>query len=241
MVQLMAADRTHLVFFKGHAGEPELLSELARRGRIEHNDRASDERDLMAEAHPMRIPGRWREGYALDYHIVSSVYIGDDEFGHPQFDTTRTELGELLFRLKYRSDQSVIGELVDAAARFVEAWQPGADVLVPVPATRPRAMQPVMLLGEALAGRLGLPLGADLVRKVRDVPELKNVHEFDERLRLLEGVHEVDRSQAQGRRVLLFDDLYRSGATMNAITEALYDQGGSAEVFALTITRTRSR
>jgi predicted amidophosphoribosyltransferase len=27
-------------------------------------------------------------------------------------------------------------------------------------------------------------------------------------------------------KVLLFDDLFRSGATMNAITAALYDQGG---------------
>lgn len=46
---------------------------------------------------------------------------------------------------------------------------------------------------------------------------------------------------ARGRHVLLFDDLHRSGATMNAITEALYDDGDAAEVFALTITRTRSR
>ena len=28
---------------------------------------------------------------------------------------------------------------------------------------------------------------------------------------------------------------------MNAIAEALYDQGGAADVFALTITRTRSK
>ncbi len=33
---------------------------------------------------------------------------------------------------------------------------------------------------------------------------------------------------------------YRSGATMNAITAALYDEGAAADVFALTITRTRS-
>jgi len=38
----------------------------------------------------------------------------------------------------------------------------------------------------------------------------------------------------------LFDDLYRSGATMDAITTALYEQGKAADVFALTITRTRS-
>jgi competence protein ComFC len=44
-----------------------------------------------------------------------------------------------------------------------------------------------------------------------------------------------------GRKVLLFDDLYRSGATMSSIAAALHDQGGSGDVFALTVTRTRSR
>lgn len=42
-------------------------------------------------------------------------------------------------------------------------------------------------------------------------------------------------------KILLFDDLYRSGATMNAITEVLYDEGYADDIYALTITRTRSR
>ena len=47
--------------------------------------------------------------------------------------------------------------------------------------------------------------------------------------------------KVEGRKVLLFDDLFRSGATMNAITSALYDQGQAREVYALTLTRTRSK
>jgi len=189
----------------------------------------------------MRIPGRWRRGYALDYHTIRSEFIGYNEFGHPQYDTTYTELGELLYRLKYQSDHSSIGGIVGAVAEFVETWRPGVDVLVPVPATRTRAVQPVMLLGEALARRLGLLFAPDWVRKVRDVPELKNVHDLEERLHLLEGAHEANRAMVEGHRVLLFDDLYRSGATMNAIAGALYDQGGAVEVYALTLTRTRKK
>ena len=29
--------------------------------------------------HPQRLPGRWRDGYALDVHTVSSTYLGDDQ------------------------------------------------------------------------------------------------------------------------------------------------------------------
>src|SRR5688572_33431110 len=66
----------------------------------------------------MRIPGRWRDGFALDFHTLSSTHLGYDEFGHAIFDTKRSELGELLYQLKYQSNQSTIPEIVEAAAGF---------------------------------------------------------------------------------------------------------------------------
>jgi len=193
----------------------------------------------MVNIRPMKIPGRWREGYTLDYHTISSDYLGDDEYGHPQFLNKYSDVGGLLYKLKSLSDQSVVPELVETTASFFESWKPGVEAIVPVPPSRARALQPVMILGEALGKRLGLPFAADWVRKIRDVPELKNIYDYDERIRLLEGIHKVERSNVEGRKILLFDDLYRSGATMNMITATLYDKGGAAEVFALTITRTR--
>jgi predicted amidophosphoribosyltransferase len=187
----------------------------------------------------MKIPGRWREGYALDVHIVSSTFLGHDEYGHAQFDNKHSEIGELLYRLKYKSDQSVVPELVEAAAAFVARWKPGADAIVPVPPSRARKVQPVMILGEATAQRLGLDFARDWIKRVRDVRQLKNVYDYDERIRLLKDSYAVEKSKAQGRRILLFDDLYRSGATLNEITATLYDRGGAADVFALAITRTR--
>lgn len=194
----------------------------------------------MVNVRPMKIPGRWRDGYALDYHTLSSTYLGDDEFGHPQFDTKRSEVGELLYELKYRSDASAVAAIVETVASFMAAWKPGVDLLVPVPPSRSRQNQPVLLLADALAKRINLPCAPSCVTRNRDVPELKNVYDFTERIRLLAGAHAVDRAQVQGRRILLFDDLFRSGATMNAITAALYDEAAVADVFALTITRTRS-
>lgn len=41
--------------------------------------------------------------------------LGDDEFGNPQFGTKRTEVGEQLYRLKYRSEQTAVPLLVEAA------------------------------------------------------------------------------------------------------------------------------
>lgn len=41
----------------------------------------------MIATNPMRISGAWREGYVLDYHTISSEFIGYNEFGKPMFDT----------------------------------------------------------------------------------------------------------------------------------------------------------
>ncbi|MGO9688877.1 MAG: hypothetical protein ACLP2X_10070 [Syntrophobacteraceae bacterium] len=123
----------------------------------------------MANYHPRRILGKWREGFALDIHTISSIPIGHNEYGHMQYDTARSELGELLYRLKFKSDDTVVSEIADAAAAFVREWKAGVEILVPVPPSSPRALQPVPVLGNALSQRLNIPL-IDCVRKTRDAP-----------------------------------------------------------------------
>ena len=81
----------------------------------------------------------------------------------------------------------------------------------------------------------------DLVRKVKETTELKNIYDFNERLKLLENAYAIQQpTLLNGKTILLFDDLYRSGATMNAIAGALQTQGQVANVDAFALTKTRS-
>jgi competence protein ComFC len=192
----------------------------------------------MTKINPRKIDGPWQEGYALDQHTLKSEYIGDNEFGYPQFDTTRTEIGELLLKLKYRNDHAVVDELVDAAIGFLKKWKPDVDLLIPVPPSKVRAKQPVFVVGSEIATLLGIPFSSEFVTRREALPELKNIGR-DERSRLLKDAHDVQKSQVQGQKILLFDDLFQSGSTMNAICEALKD-AGCKKIFALTLTRTQS-
>lgn len=186
--------------------------------------------------------GRWREGFVLDCHVLSSTYVGDDEFGHPRFETQRSDLGELLYRLKYQGQTSAIDQIAEAAAAFVRQWSIAVDVVVPVPPSLvARPHRPVALLAKALGDRLGLPCLDEAVTKQRSTPQLKDVFDYNERLSLLAGAFVIAACAVRGSRVLLVDDLYRSGATMNAVASVLFDQGGAAEVYALAMTRTRRR
>ena len=58
----------------------------------------------MINIHPKEIKGSWDQGYVLDAHTISSTMIGYNEFGHAEFDTLRSELGEMVYRLKYRAE-----------------------------------------------------------------------------------------------------------------------------------------
>ena len=60
----------------------------------------------MALTHPTGIPGRWREGFALDYHTIKSDFIGHDEYGHPRFETVRTEqVSSIILILRRRGSE----------------------------------------------------------------------------------------------------------------------------------------
>jgi competence protein ComFC len=193
----------------------------------------------MASFTPRMIMGRWKKGYALDLHTLSSTPIGYNEFGHLQFDNHYSDVGKLLYNLKSKSDVTSVDEIVKAVAKFMEIWNPPADVIVPIPPSNKRTVQPVIIMAEAISKNLGIPM-IDCVKRKREIPQLKNVFDSDERAKLLEDLHEIDTSEIQGKNILIFDDLFRSGATMNAITTELYDTGQISDIFALTITRTRS-
>jgi competence protein ComFC len=75
----------------------------------------------MAKINPRRIRGSWADGYALDVHSTGSTFLGYDEFGHPVFDTMRTEVGELLYRLKYKGDASALSEIGESAEQFIRS------------------------------------------------------------------------------------------------------------------------
>jgi competence protein ComFC len=194
----------------------------------------------MTAINPMKISGAWREGYVLDYHTIRSEFIGHDEFGNPAFDTKRTEVGELLYQLKYKRNAEALETLVKLVAAFVRKWSPKVGAIVTVPPTRVRRPQPVVELAAGLGKNLKLPFLDGFIQKVKNTKELKNVFDYRERIKLLEGAHKVRDQSLVGKSVLLFDDLYRSGATLNAVTKILYDQGQCSTVYALALTRTRT-
>jgi competence protein ComFC len=188
---------------------------------------------------PKTVHGPWDHGVVLDIHTTRSVPTGPNAAGYMQFETDRTPLGELLHRLKYRADRSVVPEIVAAAVAFLRPHRGKFDLIVPVPPSQQRALQPVAVLAEALGVAPGVKVEDSVARSHATKPQ-KEVDDPSERLALLSGLYTVVPGAAAAKNVLLFDDAYRSGATLSAITGLLREPGKAASVRVLAITRTRS-
>ena len=126
---------------------------------------------MGVEINPRNLRGPWNEGYALDVHTRSSTFLDYDQFGHARFDTMRSPVGELLYRLKYRHDHAAVGPLVDTIESFLgKVWKPPIDAIVPVPPSVARKNQPVHLVATALSDRLKIPVCTSCVTKVKQTP-----------------------------------------------------------------------
>lgn len=155
------------------------------------------------------------------------------------FETKRTEVGELLYRVKYKGDEAALQELVDVLANFIKSRKIAADIIVPVPPTRYRRKQPLFLIVDALGKKLKLAVERTAVRK-SGASELKDVWNFEERTRILKNAISVDSKIVAGRRLILVDDLVRSGATVKEVAEQL-NSAGVSEMYVIVVTQTRRK
>ncbi len=194
----------------------------------------------MAELRKIKIEGNWNVGYALDLHVESSEFLGYDEFGHPQYDTKRTQLGELVYRLKYCQDRTVLRDIISKVCSSFTFKS--IDAIIPVPPSNTsRTFQPVAEIAKGLGDALGIRVLENVVFKIRNTPELKNLSTFEEKYGILKDAFEIKNALSlKSKTILLLDDLYRSGATLTAITEQLR-KCGALKVKVLTLTKTRRR
>lgn len=195
----------------------------------------------IVQNHPQPIEGPWVEGFTLDRHVLASRpigYVGE----RMQFETTRSPLGQLVYRLKYGRGVLLDGrwedDIVETAVAFIsQRWVGSIDGVVPAPPSLHRSQQPALLIADGIARSLGVPCWVNAVVKAMATEQMKNVA-LHERAPLLSEAIQPGSDSVQGRRVLLVDDLWETGSTLRRVAEVL-GQGGATEIRALVMTRTK--
>lgn len=186
------------------------------------------------------IEGNWSKGLAYDLHTLSSEYLGLDENGHDRYDNTRSEMGELVYRLKYKQDTSVVSKIIDLIQTIGDFSK--VDAIVAIPSTnKNRVHQPVNLMATELGKRFNLTVYLDALEK-KSGHQLKEIEDPEKRAEELHKTMSFSgKYDLANKKILIIDDLFRSGATLKVATQLLFEKGNVKSVYVLTMTKTRSK
>lgn len=182
--------------------------------------------------------------FDLGPNVLSAEAIADP----PPFDRARAVAAfddvarKLVHGLKYRDRTELAGWMGAWMARSGGELCDDCDVVVPVPLHRwrlwLRRFNQSAVLAEAVARISGTPLAPMALRRVRATAQQVGLS-ASERDRNVRGAFRVGATQKRaiaGRRVLLVDDVFTTGATVNAATRALL-RGGASAVDVLVFAR----
>jgi ATP-dependent DNA helicase RecQ len=180
----------------------------------------------MFSSHPRPLIGSWQTGFALDFH---SSFTGAE--------WNRSGIGGLTYRLKYQSDASALPALIEHTRKLFLAYpeMDQFDVILPVSSSTQRSFSPVHEFCKALSCALNKPVQTFLV-KARQTQPQKEMQTLVQKRDNVAGAFAIN-GDITGRRILVVDDLFDSGATLEEITRLLLKNRAS-RVNVLTLTRT---
>ena len=170
----------------------------------------------------------------LDLSLALSMNFIEEE--------TRTYIGELEYQTKFNHNEEAEAELTGVCNEWIDKlpFLKEADCICAMPSSSPAT--------ESLPHRIVSNLeGFDFedisdsvnwTSKYRNVKEAANV---EEKLEILEesGLQIAEGLDLKGKTVLLFDDLYMSGLSMQYVAMKL-KEAGAARVFGLCTVKSRS-
>lgn len=187
----------------------------------------------------IKLSGPWEDGYAFDMHTLYSIHTGYNEYGHPTFDTKRSPMGEYIYGLKYGQHIDILENIVyllthdRSFSRFIK----NVDIIFPVPSSNKyRRIQPVLVCSQKLSIIYKKELREDVLKSTNK-EELKNIPNTEKYDRIKDAII-VDDYIDKTKKILLFDDVYDSGATLSAMANALKEKGFK-RIFVFTLTKTR--
>ena len=189
---------------------------------------------------PIERPYCARLGIPFAYDLGAGALSAEAIAEPPPFDRCRAVAvfddvaRRLVHGLKYRDRLDLARWMAEWMARAGAEVIADTDVVVPVPLHRRRLWwrryNQSALLARSVAERIRRPLAAGALVRVRATAQQVGLS-ADERDRNVRGAFRVPaerKPDVAGKRVLLVDDVYTTGATVRAATRALLRSGASA-------------
>ena len=146
------------------------------------------------------------------------------------------KIKEAIHKIKYQNKREYLETFGDLLAQYahdrVQIWQP--EVLIPIPMhprkQKERGYNQAAILAENLGEHWNLPVDTDILKKVKDTGAQKELDRAMRRKNLADAF--LAENENGYKRVLLVDDVYTTGSTVDAAAQALKKVGISDIFFA---------
>lgn len=145
-----------------------------------------------------------------------------------------------IYRFKYGNRREYARFYAEESVRIYGGWikSRGVEVIIPIPVhpkrKRKRGYNQAELYAKELGKLLELPVdGESLVRVVNTTPQ----KELDdkERRNNLKKAFKIKKDSVKYKKVLVVDDVYTTGSTIDAVAELLRDAGAD-KIYFLSVT-----
>lgn len=146
---------------------------------------------------------------------------------------------ESIYRFKYAGRREYAdffgGQIADYLGDFIRAARPEAFIPIPLHWRRRagRGYNQAQLLAEAVGRRTGIPVYDGLLARTRDTAPQKDLNP-KERQNNLKKAFIMQRNDVKLKRILVFDDIYTTGATIDEAARAL-KAGGAEQICFITL------
>jgi ComF family protein len=140
-------------------------------------------------------------------------------------------LQKMIHRWKYRGKTSLTSSLGEwMATGLLHFWDPPLfDLLIPVPLhihrNRERGFNQVLLLVQELSRKTGIPYRKRLLQKKQVTPPQVNLSGAEREKAVRNAFQVVGNENLEGKSILLVDDVYTTGATVNECSRVLIARG----------------
>lgn len=196
------------------------------------------------EAKPVAIRASWCFRCGKPLQEAGQEYCRDCQRGQHLFDRGRAvftydSVAASLYRFKYRGRQEYAEYYGEAAARLLsdEKELREAQMLVPVPLhparMRQRGYNQALLFAKELGKAWKIPVCEDLVVRCRNTQPLKQLNP-SERQNNLKKAFKIKRNVVKLNTIIVVDDIYTTGSTIDAVSGVL-SEAGAKRLYFVTI------
>jgi predicted amidophosphoribosyltransferase len=188
----------------------------------------------------MQIHGNWDLGYVLDRHIQQSTFLGEDEYGNPKFETIRTEIGEKLYQLKYKSAFENVEILAQEITNRLGHIFSSSSLIIPMPPSKARTRQPVIEIARSVGKKMNKPCLENILIKSGTTAQMKDIPTKEEKKTALLNCFSINDVLSEGQYdVLVIDDLFSTGSSLESACEVLRKYRKIAKIYVVALTRTK--